>query len=107
MSIYKDAVKDALYPKKKGLITKTNKYISVREVKSLTKEEVREIRHYLQLSTSLFAEVLGVSKKTVEAWESGINRPSGSASRLMMMARKNPDILLEGGAVIDRTSMID
>ncbi len=31
----------------------------------------------------LFAQYLGVSPKTVEAWEAGKNKPSGSSSRLL------------------------
>ncbi len=105
-SYYKDAVKDALYPKKKGVITKRNKYISISPVESLSAREVKRIRLYLQLSVGLFADLLGVSAKTVEAWESGVNTPSGPAARLMRMAYKNPDILLDGGAVIDNTALI-
>ena len=69
-------------------------------------KEVRALRLYLQLSVSLFASLLGVSVKTVEAWEKGTNVPSGPALRLMRMAQKNPDILLDGGAVIDKTSLM-
>lgn len=105
-SYYKDAVKDALYPKRKGVITKRNKYISIAPLEESSAREVKKIRLYLQLSVGLFADLLGVSPKTVEAWESGINTPSGPALRLMRMAYKNPDILLDGGAVIDNTSLI-
>lgn len=105
-SYYKDAVKDALYPKRKGVITKRNKYISVAPINETTAKEVKKIRLYLQLSVALFAQLMGVSVKTVEAWESGTNTPSGPAMRLMRMAEKNPDILLDGGAIIDKTSLI-
>lgn len=105
-SYYKDAIKDALYPKRKGVITKRSKYIIVTEIRPMGAKEVRALRLYLQLSVSLFASLLGVSVKTVEAWEKGTNVPSGPALRLMRMAQKNPDILLDGGAVIDKTSLM-
>jgi len=33
----------------------------------------------------LFANYMGVSLKTVEAWEKGTNRPTGTACRLISM----------------------
>lgn len=105
-SYYKDAVKDALYPKRKGVITKRNKYILISPLEPITPKEIKKIRLYLQLSTAMFADLFGVSVKTVEAWERGTNTPYGPALRLMRMAMKNPDILLDGGAVIDKTSLI-
>lgn len=105
-SYYKDAVKDALWPKKKGVLTKRCKYIEITPVRDMSAKDVKALRLYLQLSTSMFASLLGVSSKTVEAWESGTNVPSGPALRLMRMAAKNPDILLDGGAVIDKTSLM-
>ena len=37
------------------------------------------------MSQRLFASYLGVSVKTVEAWENGTNHPSGSAKRLISL----------------------
>ena len=105
-SYYKDAIKDALYPKKKGVITKRSKYIEITQVRPMNEKEIRSLGLYLQLSVSLFATLLGVTDKTVEAWERGTNSPSGPALRLMRMAQKNPDILLDGGAVIDKTALM-
>ncbi|MBQ3801765.1 MAG: helix-turn-helix domain-containing protein [Treponema sp.] len=33
----------------------------------------------------LFADYMGVSQKTVEAWEKGTNHPTGTACRLISM----------------------
>jgi len=49
--------------------------------------EVKEIRESINCSQSLFADVLGVSKKTVENWESGKNIPNGSAQRLLALIK--------------------
>ena len=35
----------------------------------------------LNMTQALFANMIGISKKTVEAWESGRNIPMGPASR--------------------------
>jgi len=54
---------------------------------------VKKLRAELRLSQSAFATVLGVSKKTVEAWEAGRNVPSGSARRLLEVIGKDKGIL--------------
>ncbi len=103
ISVYKDAVKDALYPKK-GNLTKTNKFLAINEPSLMSPKEIKQLRQFLQLSQSLFAKVFAVNVKTVEAWERGINTPSGSALRLMNILKKYPDILIETGIVEDRIS---
>lgn len=100
ISVYKDTIKDALYPKK-GNLTKHNKFIKVEEPALMSAGEIRELRKFLQLSQSMFAKVFSVSVKTVMAWERGINPPSGSALRLMNILRKYPDILIEVGIIQD------
>lgn len=52
-------------------------------VKEYTAAEVKSIRKDLGVSQPAFAKCLGVSRKTVEKWESGDNIPSGPASRLL------------------------
>lgn len=52
-------------------------------VKEYSAEEVKQIRKEMGASQSVLAKCLGVSKKTVEKWESGDNIPSGPASRLL------------------------
>ena len=44
---------------------------------------IKKIRNNLGLSQSMFAKILGVSIKTVEAWESGTNQPMGPAQRML------------------------
>jgi putative transcriptional regulator len=50
---------------------------------------VKALRLTLGLSQTVFAQVLGVAKKTVEAWESGRNIPSGAACRFLEVLRKD------------------
>lgn len=94
LSIYKDAVRDALYPKK-GNLSKTNKFLKVTELPPLTAKEIKKLRMDLQLSQSMFAGVLGASVKTIIAWENGTNEPCGPALRLMQILKKNPDVIIE------------
>ncbi len=52
-------------------------------------QEIKALRLNLPMSQRSFAAFMGVSVKTVEAWESGRNRPNGSAARLMELVAKD------------------
>ena len=47
------------------------------------------------LTQEKFAEMLGVSKKTLSAWEQGVRKPSGAARTLLKIADKHPKIIKE------------
>jgi putative transcriptional regulator len=51
---------------------------------------VKETRNLLGASQAIFARFLGVSAKTVRAWEQGVNTPNGMACRFMDEIRRNP-----------------
>lgn len=53
---------------------------------------VKTIREQLHATQKEFAYILGVSTRTVEAWESGRSHPNGSASRLMQLILSSPSI---------------
>ena len=46
-------------------------------------KKIKKIRSKTKLSQKIFANVLGVSVKTVEAWESGKNEPARPAQRIL------------------------
>lgn len=46
-------------------------------------DDIKKIRHDTGLTQGMFAKWFGVSPRTVEAWESGRNTPSGPSSRLL------------------------
>lgn len=57
-------------------------------------DEIKKIRESLDCSQSMLAEILGVSKKTIEYWEAGKNVPSGPAQRLLaLMKNKKTDFV--------------
>lgn len=62
---------------------------------AVSKKDIVEIRIQLGCSQSVFARVLNVSVKTVQAWEQGIREPSDAALKLLDIARRHPEILLE------------
>jgi putative transcriptional regulator len=51
------------------------------------------------MSQRLFAKALGVSIKTVEAWEAGINCPSGVAHRML-------ELLSQDNSLFERYNVI-
>ena len=58
--------------------------------KTITVDEIKETRKRLGVSQSVFAIILGVSKKTVESWETGRYTPDGAARRLIMIIQADP-----------------
>ena len=50
--------------------------------------EVKKIREKFGLTQESFAVKMGVLKKTVEEWESGISSPSGSSIKLLEIFEK-------------------
>lgn len=54
---------------------------------------IKRIRNKANLSQVAFAKALGVSTKTVEAWESGFNEPAGPAQRILSLINKETDFL--------------
>ena len=56
---------------------------------------VRGIRKKTGLSQARFAALLGVSVRTLQDWEQERRAPSGAARTLLLVADKNPHILLE------------
>ena len=67
--------------------------VTVLPVKEYQAEEVKAIRNRTGLSQKLFAGYMGVSDKTVEAWESGKNHPSGAASRILSMMEMDEELI--------------
>jgi len=56
-----------------------------------------EARLATGLSQSTFAQLIGVSKRTLQEWEQGRRTPSGAAAALLKIAVSHPDILRELG----------
>lgn len=69
--------------------------VTIVPVKEYSASEIQAIRKSTGLSQKLFAGYMGVSDKTVEAWEAGKNRPSGAASRLLTMMEMDADLTKE------------
>ena len=65
-------------------------------------DDIKRIRTDSQMTQTAFAIFLGVTNKAVEAWESGRNKPNGSARRLMSVAENDPTFPAKYYSVIEK-----
>ena len=78
----RDGLQEAIdFEKGKGSAKATR--IMISPVKKFSNDEIRSIRNRSGMTQAVFANYMGVSKKTVEAWEVGRTHPTGPAYRLL------------------------
>ncbi len=102
MSVYdkiKTGLEEAIAFEQGKLDAKTRK-LTVQPVDHFNAEEIKEIRVNAGMTQLVFAQFMGVSVKTVEAWESGRNQPIGSACRLLHLTKLDPAFPQKTGIVI-------
>ena len=59
-----------------------------------TKKEIARLRkECFKVSQPVFAAYLSVKPSTIKAWEQGLKRPSGAASRLIQILSQKPELL--------------
>ena len=61
--------------------------------KPMSKAKILKLRQQLNCSQTVFAQLLNVSPKTVQAWEQGVRKPSETALKLLNIAAKDPQVL--------------
>ena len=76
----------------KGSINAKKIKCTVNPAPDYNASEIKNVRIKLNMTQTTFAAVIGVSVKTVEAWESGKNTPIGTARRMLSMLEADPDI---------------
>lgn len=62
-------------------------------LRPLKPEQIRAIRHKLNMSRSIFAKKLRTSPRTLERWEQGISKPNQQAAVLMLLVLSFNDML--------------
>ncbi|WP_447768044.1 helix-turn-helix domain-containing protein [Pseudomonas kilonensis] len=80
---------------------------SVRQMKAgkaartteVTLSAAAEARAKVGVSQSAFAELLGVSLRTLQDWEQGRRRPAGAAQTLLRVASQHPEALRDLQAI--------
>ena len=93
-----EAIDDAKFKEKKL----NRRMVTVIPVKEYKASDVKKIRSQVGMSQKLFASYMGVSEKTVEAWEAGVNKPSGAASRILNMMEMDSNLVEEFPFVVSK-----
>lgn len=102
MSIYNSIIKglgEAVQHEKGELKNVKVDRVSIASLPRFSGRQIRLLRERQRMTQQIFANVLGVSKKTVEAWEVGRNTPNGPAQRMLYLMEKD-DKLLEKYSIV-------
>lgn len=94
----KTGLNEAIEYEKGNINAKTTK-ITIEPVSRFDPVEIKKIRNKTGMTQVVFACYMGVSVKTVEAWEAGRNHPDGAASRLLSITQKDPSFPTNSGIV--------
>lgn len=62
-------------------------------VHQVTLSAAAEARAKVGLTQSAFAQLMGVSVRTLQNWEQGRSQPSGAAQTLIIVAQQWPEVL--------------
>jgi putative transcriptional regulator len=73
----------------------TSSTVVIKPVPTHTVGDIKRIRVRLGASQGALAAILGVTKKTVEAWEAGTNIPTKPVMRLVQLLTSRSDLLSE------------
>lgn len=60
----------------------------------LSRQEIIKLRERFNCSQAVFAHLLNVSVKTLQAWEQGVRAPSDAALKLLTIAKNHPEVLI-------------
>lgn len=92
----KKAMQDALaFERGERRNLKITRIRAPRPPKSMSAQDIIQIRRGFNCSQTVFAMMLNISPKTVQAWEQGSREPGDAALKLLTIAKKHPEILLE------------
>lgn len=80
----------------RGKITLKTTVVEIpKEPRDISPAEIVHLRERIGASQAVFARMLGIARDTEISWEQGRRRPSGPARRLLEIAERKPEILLE------------
>ena len=82
---------NALEQARKGKVTLRTHSVEVKEVPTVTPEDLLQLRERLHLSRGVFARYLRTNERTLENWEQGRAKPNAQAAVLIRMVAQYPD----------------
>lgn len=92
----KEAMDDALaFERGQRRALKVTQIRGPRPPKAMSPQDIARLRQRLNCSQAVFAMMLNISPKTVQAWEQGSREPGDAALKLLTIAKKHPEVLLE------------
>ncbi len=69
--------------------------IVIKEAPQFSAKDIKDLRAKINFSQAMFAKLLNVQPKTVQAWEGGSNLPNKTASRLLQLFAEDPNEFVE------------
>lgn len=91
----KELFQELLESVKEMKATRAGKLKPARVFKVDPSTEVGRVRTRMGLSQEKFAQLLGISERTLQNWEQGRRRPTGPARVLLRVAARYPEAVLE------------
>ncbi|HXQ70281.1 MAG TPA: helix-turn-helix domain-containing protein [Pyrinomonadaceae bacterium] len=92
----REAMEDALaFERGKRRNLKVTRIQAPRAPKAMSPKDIARIRERLNCSQAVFAMMLNISPRTVQAWEQGSREPGDAALKLLTIAKNHPEVLLE------------
>ena len=70
-----------------------NYSVDISAIKTITPEEIKNIREKANLTQTVFANILNVSVSNTRKWEQGRRSPTGSTQVLLELLDKEPHAL--------------
>ncbi|MCH4171381.1 MAG: helix-turn-helix domain-containing protein [Lactobacillus sp.] len=67
--------------------------VNIPDPPAYTAAHIQAIRKQINVTQRVLATILAVSPRTVESWEAGRTKPSGSSRRLLETIDKDPKII--------------
>jgi putative transcriptional regulator len=89
----KEAASDLLQAAQEMLAVHQGQILATRVTK-LEPVNALQARQNLHLTREQFANLIGVSERTLESWEQGLRQPSGAARALLRVVQTEPQAVL-------------
>lgn len=95
-NVYQEIIDECKEIREKGighLRRRTRKLTPIVPIKEYAPHEIKALREKNQYTQLYLGEILGVSIKTIQAWECGTNKPTGTALRILQVLEQDPHAL--------------
>jgi putative transcriptional regulator len=74
---------------------RTSKFALPKKPAPMSPKQIIALRRSLKMSQPVFARMLNVGAGTAASWEKGRRQPSGPALKILRVAQKHPEALME------------